>query len=119
MASTKIVILQNGAVIQFVDIPATHAYQLTALHKRLHKEIVKLTAANVPTLPKAIAECEALEITDPSQNTVTSLDYINELEKTWAAIEEKSYPIISLLTEIRALQAQLEQWYEDEAESGF
>lgn len=119
MSTKKIVILLDGNLIKFVEIPSTHAYQLTALHHRLHKEINKLTAPNVPSLPRAIAECENLEIVDQTQalNKVGSLAYINQLEKDWAAIEEKSYPLISLLTEIRALQAQLEQWYEEEAEA--
>ncbi|MNG39073.1 hypothetical protein D3C84_1269940 [compost metagenome] len=47
---------------------------------------------------------------------VSGLDYLNELERDFASIQEKSYPLISLLTEIRALQAQLEQWYEEEYE---
>jgi hypothetical protein len=35
------------------------------------------------------------------------------LEKSFAAIREEAYPLIALLTEIRALQAQMEQWYEE------
>jgi hypothetical protein len=31
-------------------------------------------------------------------------------------LKEEAYPLIALLTEIRALLAQLEQWYEEEAE---
>jgi hypothetical protein len=41
---------------------------------------------------------------------------LNNLEQDFAQIKEQSYPLISLLTEIRALQAQLEQWYEEEYE---
>jgi hypothetical protein len=41
---------------------------------------------------------------------------VNRLEQTFASIQEKAYPLISLLTVIRALEAQLEQWYEEEME---
>ncbi len=115
MPVMKFVILQDQQAIRFVEIPESHAYQLTALHHRLNKEVGKLTAADVPDLPKALAECDGLELTDNSQTIVSALDYINGLETEWSSIQEKSYPIISLLTEIRALQAQLEQWYEEEA----
>lgn len=110
-------ILKLGDRLEFVEMPASHMYQLTALNRRLHKEIEKLTADNVPELPHMIAECADLEIVDVQYNVIGGLDYINQLEKTFAAINEKSYPIVSLLTEIRALQAQLEQWYEEEGTS--
>lgn len=106
-------ILQLGNGIEFVEMPASHAYQLTALHHRLHKEIGKLTADNVPELPQAIAECEALELVNGAYSVMSGLEYMNRLEQSFAAIREKSYPLVSLLTEIRALQAQLEQWYEE------
>lgn len=114
MSNMKYVILHHPDRLEFVEIPASHAYQLSALLKRLHKEIDKLTASNVPKLPIAAAEAERIELDHPDYRIVSSLDYINELEATFSAIEEKSYPLISLLTEIRALQAQLEQWYEEE-----
>jgi hypothetical protein len=109
-------ILHHGQHIQFVEMPAAYAYQLTALHQRLHKEIVKLTADQIPDLPKAIAECDSLELVHPSYNVINGLAYMNQLESSFAAIRETSYPLISLLTEIRALQAQLEQWAEEELE---
>ncbi|MEB3103770.1 hydrolase/acyltransferase [Ferviditalea candida] len=115
MSNMRYVILQNADNLEFVQIPASHAYQLTALHHRLHKEIGKLAADSAPELPHAVAECDNLEITVGAYAITSSLDYINDLEKSFAAIEDKSYPVISLLTEIRALQAQLEQWYEEEA----
>lgn len=114
MPEMKYVIMQLHHQIQFVEMPATHAYQLSALHHRLHKELDKLTAANVPELPVAIAECERIEFVHPEYNAVHGLEYINELERSFANIQETAYPLISLLTEIRALQAQLEQWYEEE-----
>jgi len=113
MPLMRYVILQ-GSSISFVEMPASHAYQLSALNLRLHKELEKLTAANVPQLPHAIGECDALELHDKSITVHSGLDYLNELEREFSSIEEKSYPLISLLTEIRALQAQLEQWYEEE-----
>jgi len=115
MPEMSYVLLQhdNGNV-QFVEMPATHAYQLSALNLRLHKELSKLTADNVPTLPRAVAECRSLELLDESIAPDSGLRYINELERTFAGIREQAYPLIALLTEIRALQAQLEQWYEDE-----
>lgn len=114
MAEFRYVLL-SGKDLTFVEMPATHAYQLTALIHRLHKEIGKLTAAGVPELPRAVAECDHLELTAPGATVVSGLDYVRELEAAFAAIEEKEYPLISLLTEIRALLAQLEQWYEEEA----
>lgn len=118
MSNKTYILLQrpNGSLL-WVEMPATHAYQLSALILRLHKELSKLTADNVPELPNAIAECAGLELLIENEAPVSGLAYINELEKSFAAIRETSYPLVSLLTEIRALQAQLEQWYEEEAEA--
>ncbi|RKP44784.1 hydrolase/acyltransferase [Cohnella endophytica] len=115
MPEMSYVILQEeqGGLL-FVEMPASHAYQLSALNLRLHKELTKLTADNVPKLPRAIAECRALDLLDENQTPAGGLQYVNELEQTFSSIREGSYPLVSLLTEIRALQAQLEQWYEDE-----
>lgn len=109
-----ILLQREQGELEFVEMPASHAYQLSALNLRLHKELSKLTADNVPKLPRAIAECRALDLLDENQLPIGGLDYINTLEQTFSSIRESSYPLISLLTEIRALQAQLEQWYEDE-----
>jgi hypothetical protein len=106
-------VLKLGDRLEFVEMPESHMYQLTALNRRLHKEIVKLTASNTPELPRLIAECDNLELVDPEYPLLNGLQYINQLEQAFAAIQESSYPLISLLTEIRALQAQLEQWYEE------
>lgn len=114
MAKMRYVILQQQQELQFVEMPADYAYQLSALNLRLNKEIDKLTALEVPALPLAIAECDGLDLLQEQYTIQGGLDYINELERSFASIDEKSYPLISLLTEIRALQAQLEQWYEDE-----
>ncbi|WP_281890046.1 hydrolase/acyltransferase [Paenibacillus sp. YYML68] len=118
MSNKKYALLQHGAQLDFVEMPATHMYQLAALNQRLHKELEKLTANDAPELPKFVAEFERLEIVLPGVELQNGLDYINRLEQTFAALqaEEKQYPLISLLTEIRALQAQLEQWYEEEDE---
>ncbi|MBW7454081.1 hydrolase/acyltransferase [Paenibacillus sepulcri] len=116
MAQMRYIIMKNGQDVSFVEMPQSHAYQLSALNLRLHKEIDKLTASNVPALPLAIAECDELELHDQSLAVHSGLDYINALESDFSSIQEKSYPLISLLTEIRALQAQLEQWYEEEAD---
>lgn len=116
MSKMKYAVLQLDQQIEFVELPASHMYQLTALNLRLHKELEKLTASNVPSLPKVIAECEGLDIVNPSYKLHHGLDYINQLEKAFSSINEQAYPLISLLTEIRALQAQLEQWYEEEEE---
>ncbi len=116
-ARMKIGVLQGSQSIEFVEMPATHMYQLTALNQRLHKELKKLTASHIPELPHMIAECRDLELVQPRYTITHGLDYINRLEQTFAAIQENAYPLISLLTEIRALQAQLEQWYEEDAEN--
>lgn len=100
--------------LEFVEMPASHMYQLTALNRRLHKELDKLTAGNVPVLPVLIAEFNDLELVQPQYKVESGLEYINRLEQEFASITESNYPLISLLTEIRALQAQLEQWYEEE-----
>lgn len=111
-------VLKLGESLEFVQMPASHMYQLTALNRRLHKEIGKLTAANKPKLPWLIAECDNLELVDADYPLMNGLEYINQLEHAFASIEESTYPLISLLTEIRALQAQLEQWYEEYGEYG-
>jgi len=107
---------EPDAGLLFVEIPATHAYQLSALILRLHKELGKLTADNVPALPQVIAECREAELIDPSVRRMDSLTYIRNLEQAFASVREQSYPLIALLTEIRALGAQLEQWYEEETQ---
>lgn len=112
--SMRVAILKLDSQLEFVEMPASHMYQLTALNRRLHKELEKLTAANVPALPHVIAECDNLDLIDPAYIAIHGLEYINRLEQSFSGIQEKSYPLISLLTEIRALQAQLEQWYEEE-----
>ncbi|MFC5470077.1 hydrolase/acyltransferase [Cohnella suwonensis] len=115
MPEMSYIILQDEhGDLRFVEMPASHAYQLSALNLRLHKELSKLTADNVPKLPKAIAECRALDLLDDKQSPTGGLDYVNELERSFASVREAAYPLVSLLTEIRALQAQLEQWYEEE-----
>lgn len=116
MSKMRYAVLKSQDQLEFVQMPATHMYQLTALNRRLHKEIEKLTADSIPTLPVVIAECDDLELTTSGYAVIQGLDYMNELERSFAAVNEKSYPLISLLTEIRALQAQLEQWYEEESE---
>lgn len=113
MATMRYVLLQDKESVSFVEMPASHAYQLSALNLRLHKEIDKLTADEVPALPYALAECDNVDLHDPSVSIINGLQYINSLERDFSGIQEKSYPLISLLTEIRALQAQLEQWYEE------
>jgi len=113
MPTMRYVLLQQQSQLTFVEMPASHAYQLSALNLRLRKEIDKLTADEVPSLPLAVAECDAVELHSDTMSIVSGLDYINKLEAEFAAVKEKSYPLISLLTEIRALQAQLEQWYEE------
>ncbi|MEC0227979.1 hydrolase/acyltransferase [Paenibacillus alba] len=117
MPQMRYVILKLEQQLQFVEMPSSYAYQLTALNQRLHKELDKLTADHVPQLPRVIAECDDLELVGAAHTLIPGLDYINGLEQTFAGIQEKSYPLISLLTEIRALQAQLEQWYEEESEA--
>ncbi|CAM4520914.1 hydrolase/acyltransferase [Paenibacillus sp. FSL R7-0345] len=116
MPKMRYVILQQHQELQFVEMPEEYAYQLSALNLRLNKEIAKLTADNVPDLPLAVAECDALELLREGDVLESGLGYINRLESAFASIQEKEYPLISLLTEIRALQAQLEQWYEEEEE---
>lgn len=116
MPKMRYAVLQLNQVVEFVEMPSSHMYQLTALNQRLHKEVSKLTASNVPNLPHILAECDNLEIVNPQYSVIDGLTYINQLEKAFSAIQEKEYPLVSLLTEIRALQAQLEQWYEEEAD---
>lgn len=113
MATMRYVLMKQGDLISFVEMPKSHAYQLSALNLRLHKEIEKLTAEHIPSLPYALAECDNVDLHSEAVTISSGLDYINTLERDFASIKEQSYPLISLLTEIRALQAQLEQWYEE------
>ena len=116
MPKMRYVILQQHQELLFVEMPEEYAYQLSALNLRLNKEMDKLTAENVPDLPLAVAECDALELLREQYVLQSGLEYINVLEQAFAGIQEHNYPLISLLTEIRALQAQLEQWYEEDEE---
>ncbi|MFS1511351.1 hydrolase/acyltransferase [Chengkuizengella sp. SCS-71B] len=117
MSQYKYVILQLNEKIDFVEMPSTHAYQLSALNVRLHKELNKLTANNAPTLPVVIAECDNLDLITEKNQIIDGLVYMTQLEKEFSNTNETSYPLISLLTEIRALLAQLEQWYEEEVDA--
>ncbi|MBO2943731.1 hydrolase/acyltransferase [Paenibacillus sp. F411] len=116
MPEMRYCILQHGDQLQYVEMPSDYAYQLSALNLRLNKEISKLTAAGKPELPLAVAECSQLELLQEGSHIIGGLDYINQLESSFASLNESEYPLIALLTEIRALQAQLEQWYEEEME---
>jgi hypothetical protein len=109
----RYLLLQDQSGLQFVALPESHMYQLIALLKRLHKEISKLTIPDRPQLPDVIAECSDLELVASTLHIREGLDYVNELEQHFAALRESEYPLISLLTEIRALQAQLEYLSEE------
>jgi hypothetical protein len=106
-------ILSTEKELQFVAMPDSYMYQLIALLKRLHKEIDKLTTASRPTLPEVIAECSELEVHADHVNIIQGITYLSELEKQFADLQEENYPLISLLTEIRALHAQLEYLVEE------
>lgn len=110
----RYILLQQEELLEFVEMPSSYAYQLSALNRRLHKELDKLTAAELPQVPFVIADCSELELIDTNYQIISGLDYIKELEQTFQAIHETSYPMKSLLTEIRALLVQLEQWYEED-----
>ncbi|NMO95782.1 hydrolase/acyltransferase [Paenibacillus lemnae] len=114
MPTMRYCILQKGDQLEYVEMPSDYAYQLSALNLRLNKEVSKLTAEGRPELPLAVAECDQLDLLQETSQIIGGLDYINELERSFASLNENHYPLISLLTEIRALQAQLEQWYEEE-----
>lgn len=110
----RYLILQEKSGLHFVALPESYMYQLVALLKRLHKEIDKLTIADRPELPSVIAECAEMEMLNSEFAVQEGLDYVSQLERRFAALQEKEYPLISLLTEIRALQAQLEFLSEEE-----
>lgn len=110
----RYLLLQEGIGLQFVALPESHMYQLVALLKRLHKEIDKLTIADRPELPHIVAECAELELLASEYAVVDGLDYVSHLERRFASLQESEYPLISLLTEIRALQAQLEYLRDEE-----
>ncbi|QRG68166.1 hydrolase/acyltransferase [Brevibacillus choshinensis] len=110
----RYLLLQEGTGLHFVALPESHMYQLVALLKRLHKEIDKLTIADRPDLPLVVAECSDLELLDSELAVTDGLDYVSRLEARFASLQESEYPLISLLTEIRALQAQLEYLLEEE-----
>lgn len=113
----RYVIVSSPQGVSFIYLPASYAYQLIALHQRLHKEIGKLTATDVPSVPVVLAECAYLELTNPHSKIETGLAYVQTLEQCFVAITEETYPLISLLTEIRALLAQLEQWTQEQQEA--
>lgn len=117
MVRMRYILFQLGGDWEFVEMPAEYAYQLSALNLRLHKEISKLTAEQVPKLPVAIAECEQLELLQEETRACNGLEYMNRLEQAFVGIQEEHYPLVALLTEIRALQAQMEQWYEEETKA--
>lgn len=81
MPRMRYVIMQQDQELLFVEMPEEYAYQLSALNLRLNKEIDKLTAENVPGLPRAVAECEALELLREEHHLESGLAYINRLEQ--------------------------------------
>jgi hypothetical protein len=111
----RYLLLSEADGLHFVSMPASHMYQLVALLKRLHKEIDKLTIADRPELPAVIAECSELELLGDHCRLEDGLSYVSQLEQRFARLQETEYPLISLLTEIRALQAQLEFLQEEES----
>jgi len=110
----RYLLLLEAEQLRFVSLPESHMYQLVALIKRLHKEIDKLTIADRPQLPTVLAECSQLDLLHPDYTVWDGLAYVSQLEQRFARLQETQYPLISLLTEIRALQAQLEFLQEEE-----
>jgi len=106
-------IKENDKLI-LISIVPSHMYQFTALIYRLHKEISKLTVDTIPVVPEVLLECGPVEVTSPDIMIQDGLDYINTLEKRFSELKEENYPLISLLTEIRAFQAQLEYLLEEQ-----
>ncbi|WP_027416686.1 hypothetical protein [Aneurinibacillus terranovensis] len=109
-------ILMMDGRVEFVTMPSGYMYQLVALLRRLHKEIDKLTAASRPALPVVLGECSELELHDENSRMIPGLTYLTHLEQQFANVKEENYPLISLLTEIRALHAQLEYLAEEGVE---
>ncbi|MGC5328702.1 hydrolase/acyltransferase [Brevibacillus sp. SYSU BS000544] len=110
----RYLLLEQASKLQFVSLPDSHMYQLVALLKRLHKEIDKLTIADKPALPTVVAEFTGLELLSTDYTVTEGIHYVSELESQFARLQETDYPLISLLTEIRALLAQLEFLQEEE-----
>ncbi|QDX92372.1 hydrolase/acyltransferase [Brevibacillus laterosporus] len=110
----RYLLLQKNNGLFFVQMPSSHMYQLLALLKRLHKEHDKLTVVIRPELPDVLGECSDLELLSQELRIIDGLSYINELEASFSCLNETEYPLLSLLTEIRALQAQLEGLAEEE-----
>ncbi|MFY0545933.1 hydrolase/acyltransferase [Brevibacillus sp. H7] len=110
----RYLMLQETNGLRFVVMPEAYMYQLVALLKRLHKEIDKLTIDERPELPTVLAECSDLDLLSGDHQVEEGLSYVSELEQRFSRLQEDVYPLISLLTEIRALQAQLEFLKEDE-----
>ncbi|GEN36242.1 MULTISPECIES: hydrolase/acyltransferase [Aneurinibacillus] len=106
-------ILSTKKNLQFVAMPDGYMYQLVALLRRLHKEIGKLTVQNRPELPEVLAECSELELHAENVHIIQGIDYLADLEKSFVSLQEENYPLIALLTEIRALHAQLEYLMEE------
>jgi hypothetical protein len=51
MPNMRYAVLQLNDRVEFVEMPASHVYQLTALNRRLHKELDKLTARTSRSCP--------------------------------------------------------------------
>ncbi|WP_025026347.1 hypothetical protein [Caldalkalibacillus mannanilyticus] len=107
-------LIQEDKKLRLISIVPTHMYQFTALIFRLHKEVNKLTVDKLPLIPEVLLECNEVEVAADSIQVQDGLEYINELEARFAALKEENYPLISLLTEIRAFQAQLEYLLEEQ-----
>lgn len=112
-ATLRYCILSTEKELQFVAMPDSYMYQLVALLHRLHKEIGKLTVSERPALPEVIAECTELELHAQGASIIQGIDYLADLEGQFASLQEENYPLIALLTEIRALHAQLEYLVEE------
>ena len=110
----RYLLLQKKSELFFVQMPSSHMYQLLALLKRLQKEHNILTVVTRPELPYMLCECSDLELLSKELKIVDGLSYLNELESSFSCLNETESPLRSLLTEVRALQAQVEGLAEDE-----
>jgi desulfoferrodoxin (superoxide reductase-like protein) len=106
-------ILEQGESIQFVSIPDEYVNQFIALIRRLHKEIGKLSVSLPPSLPHVLGESHHIDWLEKS-HVQDGLSYLIHLENDFMELEDSQYPVIALLTEIRALKAQFEHLLEED-----
>jgi len=103
----RYLLVQNKGVYTIIAVTNEYMDQFIGLIRRLRKELPKIKSNFLPQLPVILAEFRYLELHEEVP-LIDGNNFLDELERDFMNITETTYPVRSLLTEIRAVKAQLE-----------